>query len=194
MPPDDVHVHIHVHVEPDGRVDEILGLVRSIDEKGTGMSKELDALKAAVARNSSVQDGAIELIKGLSSRINAAADDPAALQALAAELDAQATELADAVKSGTDAEGETTGGGAAAAPVAGDVSGIPGGAPEVPVGTTAENQVGPSTTTDTAGAGATGAPEPVITPGMTQADVDAAQSANAEGGAAAGGNTEEVPV
>lgn len=159
------------------------------------MSKELDALKAAVARNSSVQDGAIELIKGLSSRINAAADDPAALQALAAELDAQATELADAVKSGTDAEGETTGGGAAAAPVAGDVSGIPGGAP-ADAGTV--GGAGPSTATDTAGAGATGAAEPVITPGTTQADLDAQQAAaapaNSEGGVAAGGNTEEVPV
>lgn len=64
---------------------------------------DIDALKAAVERNTSVTDSAVVLIQGLAQQIKDAADDPAQLQALAAQIDKEAGELAAAVTAGTPA-------------------------------------------------------------------------------------------
>jgi chromosome segregation ATPase len=67
------------------------------------MSAQLDALKAKVARNTTVAESAVTLIKGLAQQIRDNADDPAALAALADELDATDTNLGNAVTENTPA-------------------------------------------------------------------------------------------
>lgn len=78
------------------------------------MSAELDALTQRVHQNTTVIQGAIELINGIADRIRAAGTDPAALQALTDELEQQDNALASAVAANTPAEGSggdtTTGG------------------------------------------------------------------------------------
>lgn len=61
------------------------------------MSIELKTLSDKVAQCVSVMDSAAELIAGLAQQIRDNATDPTALMALAAELDAETKQLADAV-------------------------------------------------------------------------------------------------
>lgn len=65
------------------------------------MSASLDRLTAEVAETNAVIDSAITLINGLAQAIRDAATDPAALEALATELDTKANELAGAVAANT---------------------------------------------------------------------------------------------
>lgn len=61
------------------------------------MSVELDRLTAEVSETKTAVDSAIALIGGLADAIRAIATDPAALNALADELDAQQAAIAAAV-------------------------------------------------------------------------------------------------
>lgn len=63
----------------------------------------LDDLKAKVDNEATVEQSAITLLQGLSAQIKANANDPAKLQALADEVDANATSLAAAVTANTPA-------------------------------------------------------------------------------------------
>ena len=69
------------------------------------MAGELDALKTAVAQNTTVIGSAITLIQGLKQKLDdaIASGDPAALTALSSELGAQDQELSDAVTANTPA-------------------------------------------------------------------------------------------
>jgi hypothetical protein len=67
------------------------------------MSVELDKLTAEVTRIKTVVPSAVALIQGLAAQILDLKDDPAALEALAADLNSQATSLADAVAANTPA-------------------------------------------------------------------------------------------
>lgn len=106
-----VNLHIFVHDgDPDPRVDQVLGTLQDIQttltavqQKEDHMSQELDDLTASVAANKTVEQSAITLIQGLSAQITAAAGNPAALAALAADLNTQANDLATAVAAGTPA-------------------------------------------------------------------------------------------
>lgn len=66
---------------------------------------ELDDLKAAVARETEVDESAIVLLNGLKAKLDAAiaAGDPAALKALSDSLGAESQKLADAVTANTPA-------------------------------------------------------------------------------------------
>ena len=66
---------------------------------------ELDDLKAAVARETEVDESAIVLLNGLKAKLDAAiaAGDPAALKALSDSLGAESQKLADAVSANTPA-------------------------------------------------------------------------------------------
>lgn len=77
-----------------------LQLVRT-ERKVDRMSNELKALADKVAQTVSTMDSAAELIAGLAQQIRDNATDPAALMALAAELDAERQQLADAVAENT---------------------------------------------------------------------------------------------
>ena len=61
----------------------------------------LDALKEKVEANGEVSQSAVTLIQGLAQQIRDAADDPAELEALANQLDAQSKSLGEAVAANT---------------------------------------------------------------------------------------------
>lgn len=70
------------------------------------MGKQLDALKAEVAKNTSVIDSAETLLRSLKTKLDEAitSGDPAQLEALSAELGQSSSELAAAVVANTPAE------------------------------------------------------------------------------------------
>lgn len=70
------------------------------------MSAELDRLTSEVGEMKTAQQSAIALLRKLAQLIRDSAGDPAALKALADDLDSQGTELAAAVVENTPAEGE----------------------------------------------------------------------------------------
>jgi hypothetical protein len=84
-------------------------LLHTVHEEGHTMSTQLDELTAAVARAETVTDSAIELIKGLSTQVRDAANDPVKIKELADALDQQLSELAEAVQAGTAQEATPTG-------------------------------------------------------------------------------------
>lgn len=61
----------------------------------------LDALTTQVAQTTTVEQSAITLITGLAAQLSAIADNPAAINALAAQLNASANALAAAVTTNT---------------------------------------------------------------------------------------------
>lgn len=69
------------------------------------MAGELATLQAAVAHETDVVDGAIVLLEGLKTKLDAAiaAGDPAALQALSDSIGAETEKLASAVAANTPA-------------------------------------------------------------------------------------------
>lgn len=65
------------------------------------MSAQLDALKAEVEETKTVAASAVTLLNGLSQQILDLKNDPAALEQLAADLDASNAALAAAVEANT---------------------------------------------------------------------------------------------
>lgn len=76
------------------QIEQNLSLLLNLEEN---MTVELEALTAEVAETRGVMDSAVVLLQGLSDYIKAHANDPAALMALTADLDAKSNELAQAV-------------------------------------------------------------------------------------------------
>jgi replication-associated recombination protein RarA len=64
---------------------------------------DLSALQTAVEATTTVEQSAIELLGQLAQMLRDAATDPAAIQALATQLDTKKAELADAVTANTPA-------------------------------------------------------------------------------------------
>jgi chromosome segregation ATPase len=94
------------------KCDRLLASVNALLEVCEVMSAELDNLKTQVASNRDLTQSAVTLIQGLAAQIEAAKNDPAAIQALADDLRAQDTALGDALKANTPAQpaGGTAGG------------------------------------------------------------------------------------
>lgn len=65
------------------------------------MSAGFDHLKAAVATNTTVSQSILTLVAGLAQQIRDNVDDPAALEALAGQLDAENAAIAKAVTDNT---------------------------------------------------------------------------------------------
>ena len=63
----------------------------------------LDDLTAQVTQNTTVEESAVTLIKGLAAQIAAAGTDPTKLAALQTQLNGSATDLADAIAANTPA-------------------------------------------------------------------------------------------
>jgi predicted phage tail protein len=104
-----VHAHVHVHIEQDSRVLDVLTRIeRKLDEvhqfERTQMA-DLSAVQAEISENGDVVNSAVTLLQNLSQLVREAAGDPAAIQALADQLDAQTQALAQAVAANTPAEG-----------------------------------------------------------------------------------------
>lgn len=68
------------------------------------MSAQLDRLAAEVTETKTVAQSAIALLNGLAQQIRDLKEDPAALEALADELDSTQADLAAAVTANTPAE------------------------------------------------------------------------------------------
>lgn len=94
------------------QLDVIIGLLTkltaqltTVTEQGEHQMADLAALQAEVEQNGEVGASAIALLNGLSQQLRdaVAANDPAAISALADQLDAQTQSLADAVSANTPA-------------------------------------------------------------------------------------------
>jgi hypothetical protein len=91
-----IEVHHYLHLGD-------FSLLEPILNQGKAMSAQLDALTQEVSEIKTVSASAVTLIEGLSAQIVALKDDPVALAALAADLDATASALAAAVAANTPA-------------------------------------------------------------------------------------------
>jgi len=91
----------------DRKLDRLLQMTEAILEKENGMSQALDDLATQVTANTTVEESAVTLIKGLAAQIAAAGTDPAKLQALQASLKASADDLAAAIAANTVADPNT---------------------------------------------------------------------------------------
>ncbi len=104
-----MHINLNVTVHLDGPLEtmgkNILESLLSIHQKLNKMANELDDLKAAVAKDTAVDQSAITLLNGLKAKLDAAiaSGDPAQLTALSAQLGSNAQGLADAVTANTPA-------------------------------------------------------------------------------------------
>jgi peptidoglycan hydrolase CwlO-like protein len=85
----------------DGKLDLVLARLNTLQETVNAMSAEVDRLKASVASLATVDQSVITLLGGLSDQIRTLKQDPAALAALADEVDARVKELGDAVTANT---------------------------------------------------------------------------------------------
>jgi uncharacterized protein with von Willebrand factor type A (vWA) domain len=93
-------IEISIKVQPDPSANEKLNeLIRRMKV----MSETLDRLTNEVAENREVIGSAITLIQGIKVRLDEAiaSQDPAALEALASDLDSQTATLAQAVADNT---------------------------------------------------------------------------------------------
>jgi cell division FtsZ-interacting protein ZapD len=96
-------LRIYLHPDPEllRQLDRIETYVAALLGRVTIMSEQLDSLAREVQEMGGVVDSAITLIGGLAAQIRDLKTDPAALEALAAELDAKAGQLAAAVSANT---------------------------------------------------------------------------------------------
>lgn len=92
-----------IEIKSSKKLDMIIELLQTIIKKENTMSLELDRLTTEVAEVNTVQQSAIDLLKGLSAQIEALKLDPVALQALSDSLDASSNALAQAVVANTPA-------------------------------------------------------------------------------------------
>ena len=79
------------------RLDTIIANQNRLYKETVKMAGELDALKAQVIAIKGSTDSIVALVNGLSQFIKDNVDDPAALLDMAAQLDADNKEIADAV-------------------------------------------------------------------------------------------------
>lgn len=97
----DIYHHITFDASPFASIERALAVLIT---KGNAMSAQLDTLTNEVAETKTVVQSAVTLIEGLAQQIRDLKDDPAALEALAAELDSTTNALAAAVTANTPAE------------------------------------------------------------------------------------------
>jgi hypothetical protein len=93
-----MRLDVYFHNLPDVGV---LSALETLIGKVNDMSAELDRLTAEVSETHSAVDSAVTLIAGLAQQIRDLSTDPAALNALADDLDAQQAAIAAAVAANT---------------------------------------------------------------------------------------------
>lgn len=103
------HHHFHFHHSPEARC-EVMRRLESMDEKIDLVIEDteiimatMDELKAAVTRNTSVDDSVLALLQGISQQLKdaQAANDPQAIADVIAQLDANTQKMTDAVTANT---------------------------------------------------------------------------------------------
>lgn len=85
------------------KLDLVLLRLDEIEREAKDMSAQLDRIKAQVEKSTTVTQSAVALINGLAEQIRQLKDDPALLEQLASDLDAQSSSLAKAVQDNTPA-------------------------------------------------------------------------------------------
>lgn len=108
MEQDRINVHIdNVYIQVDNQIndklDAILVALEALTITGEETMADLSVLTSEVTNNTDVVNSAVALIAGLADQIQAAATDPAAVQALADNLRANNQALASAVAANTPA-------------------------------------------------------------------------------------------
>lgn len=102
---DDTHVHVHIHFEgaPTELLQRISAQVGQILTMDKTLMANMQDLRDAVARNSTVDDSVLALVSGLSQQLKdaLASNDPNAIQEVIAQLDANTQRLSDAVTANT---------------------------------------------------------------------------------------------
>lgn len=83
---------------------DIINRLAVIERKLMNTDEAIAALVAKVSEQSTVIESAITLLNGLSSQLQAAADDPAQIQAIIDQVAAQSAALAGAVAANTPAQ------------------------------------------------------------------------------------------
>lgn len=99
-----MHIDVYVHITDEvanRKLDAVLELLTASKAKEDKMLKETQDLIAEVEATKTVVESAVTLIDGLIAKIEAAKDDPVAVQAAIDELRAEKQKLADAVAAGT---------------------------------------------------------------------------------------------
>ncbi len=108
------HLHVHVHVHPDteliravARIEQALGSVLTMEAM---QMTDLTRITNEVTEISDASDAAVAALGSLAQQVRDLSTDPAALNALADELDAKGNELAAAILAGTAADPNAGGG------------------------------------------------------------------------------------
>jgi TolA-binding protein len=163
----DVHaVHIHIHTDASPVTEQILEEIQT-------MSAQVQRIQDDVTNLTSISQSAIALIVGLAQQVRDNATDPAALNALADQLEASSADLAEAVAANTPSD-----------PAATDAGGTDtgsGGAPDTgggaPAGDGTTGAAAPAGATDGEG---TSALDPTVDPAAGEAATQ--QQLDNEGG------------
>jgi hypothetical protein len=85
------------------KLDTVIGFFGVIQQQESTIMADLSQLTTDVASNGTVIDSAITLLQGLSAALAAAGTNPAQLAALQQQLEAETTNLANAVAANTPA-------------------------------------------------------------------------------------------
>jgi len=98
----EIEANIHVHHHPDS---EVVSLLKTILEKEKATMATLADIKAKVDAEKTVEDSIVTLLTSVSQQLKdaIASNDPAAMQAIADELDANTAALSAAVTANTPA-------------------------------------------------------------------------------------------
>jgi hypothetical protein len=108
-----IHIHVHYHGKPEDieLLQNVFTLTKSIHTKLNEMTPELQRLTDEVSEMKSVTQSAATLLGSLSQLIRDNANNPAALNALADDIDSSNKQLADAITANTPATEEPQPGG-----------------------------------------------------------------------------------
>lgn len=107
-------LHIYIHTVPDAsegaKLDKITNMLSAlvqglgrIEQQEIIVMADLKSLSAQVKANTDVEASAVVLIQGIAAQLEAAKNDPVALQALSDSLKSSADALAAAVTANTPA-------------------------------------------------------------------------------------------
>ena len=99
-------IHLHVHVKPDREVVALLNdVLNRLDLMESNIMTVMDDLNASVQRNTDAEAAVVTLLQGISQQLKdaLAAGDPAAIQAVITQIDANTAAAAAAVVANTPA-------------------------------------------------------------------------------------------
>ncbi len=99
-----LHIYHHFDAETFRRLDQLVELFSNLLETEHDMSAAVESVKNEVAELKTVGASTVALLGRLSQMIKENAEDPAALRAIADDLHAQRSVLADAVVANTPAD------------------------------------------------------------------------------------------